>query len=82
MTSPHVYDSGIRDIFCLSNPGSLALESGIQLKECGIPLTIGIQNLSFNEKDWNQVPGIQNPRLGIWNPKTVLDSFTWGDMTG
>ena len=48
-------------------------------------LTIEIQNLSFNEKDWNQVPGIRNPWSGIWNPKTIfsiLDSFPWGDMSG
>ena len=32
--------------FCLWNPESWALESGIQLKESGIPLTIGIQNPS------------------------------------
>ena len=57
----------------------------MQLKESGIPLTIEIQNLSYNDKDWNQVPGIRNPWSGIWNPNTIfsiLDSFPWGDMTG
>ena len=48
---PHVWDSGIRDIFacgirnpakfCKWNPESWVLESGIQLKESGISLTIG-----------------------------------------
>ena len=33
------------------NPESWALESGIQLKESGIPLTIGIQNLSSADKE-------------------------------
>ena len=55
--------------FCLWNPESWAFESGIQLKESGIPLTIGIQNLSSTDKDWNPVPGIRNPRSGIQNPK-------------
>ena len=55
--------------FCLWNPESWAFESGIQLKESGIPLTIGIQNLSSTDKDWNPVPGIRNPRSGIQNPR-------------
>ena len=38
--------------FCLWNPGSWALESGIQLKKSRIPLTmIGIQNPSSSDKD-------------------------------
>ena len=37
--------------FCLWNPGSWALESGIQFKESGILLTIGIQNPSSTDKD-------------------------------
>ena len=35
----------------------------------GVPLTIGIQNPSFSKKDWNQVPGIQNSRRKIQNPR-------------
>ena len=46
------------------------MEFGLQLKESGIPLAIGIQNPSSTEKYWNSVPGIQNPRL---------DSLTWGE---
>ena len=44
-SSPRVRDSSFRNQqnFCLWNPGSWALESGIQLKESGIPLRIGIQ---------------------------------------
>ena len=44
------------------------MESGTQLKESGIPLTIGIMNLSSNS---------------TWNPesKTVLDSLTWQTHT-
>ena len=30
---------------------------------------IGIQNPGFNDKDWNPVPGIRNPRRGIQNPR-------------
>ena len=37
-----------------------ALESGIQLKESGIPLTIGIQNPSCTDKDRNPVPVMWN----------------------
>ena len=52
-------------------PGSgkiLLIESGIQLKESGILLRIGIQNPSSNDKDWNQVPG--NPESTTWNPES------------
>ena len=45
-----------------------SLESRIQLKESGIPLTIAIQNPSSTDKDWNSVPRIHNPRRGIQNP--------------
>ena len=38
------------------------------LVESGIPLWIGIQNLSSTDKQWNPVPGIQNSRRGIQNP--------------
>ena len=47
----------------------LLVESGIQFKESGIPLTIGIQNPSSTNKDWNPVPGIRNPQRGIQNPR-------------
>ena len=40
---------------CLWNPESCIL--GIQLKESGSPLTIGIQNLSSTDKYWNPGPG-------------------------
>ena len=64
--SPNVRDFRIRDIFVsgIRNPGgfefgipeSWALESGIQLKESGIPLMIVVQNPSSKDKDWNPVP--------------------------
>ena len=46
----------------------LLVESGIQLKDTGIGLTI-----SSIDKDWN-------PKSTAWNPesKTVLDFLTWG----
>ena len=55
--------------FCWWNPESWALKSGIQLKECGIPLTIEIHNSSSTDKNWNPVPGIRNPQRGIQNPR-------------
>ena len=55
----------------LWNPKSWPSESRIQLKESGISLTIGIQNPSSPDKEWNSVPG-------IWNPQCVKPSkSTW-----
>ena len=61
---------GIRDIeyILLVDPESWALKSGIQIKESGLSLTIGIQNPNSTDKDWNPVPGIWNTRRGIQNP--------------
>jgi len=56
------------------NPGSWALECGIQLKESGILLMIGVRNPSSIDKDWKPIPGIQNPEA-----KTVLDSLSWSE---
>ena len=77
--SPHVMESGIRDVFACGirdpgysqfwNPQSWTLDSRMQYKESGIPLMIGIRNPGFNDKDWNPVPGIRNPRRGIQNPR-------------
>ena len=44
----------------------LLMESGIQFKESGIHLTIGIQDPT--DKHWNRVPGIRNTAQGILNP--------------
>ena len=57
-------DSGIWEIL-----ESWVLESGIQLKDSGILLTIGIQNPSSTDKYWNPVRGIRNPLRGIQNPR-------------
>ena len=69
--SPHVRESGYRSPgkFCRWNQESWALESGIQVKESGLPLTTGIQNRSSNDQDRNLVPGIRNRRRGIQNPR-------------
>ena len=40
------------------NLESWVLECGVQLKESGIPLMIGIQNPSYNDKYRNPVPAI------------------------
>ena len=50
---------------CWWNLESWALEYGIQLKESGIPLTIGIRNGNSSDKE----SGIQSPRRGIQNPR-------------
>ena len=55
--------------FCLWNPRSWVVESGIQFKESVIPLTIGIQNSGSTDKNWDPVPGIQNPQRGVQNPR-------------
>ena len=47
--------------FCLWNPESWVLESGIQIKESGIPITIGIQNSTVLQKN----TGIQYLESGI-----------------
>ena len=60
----------------------LLVESGIQLKESGIRLTIGIRNPSTTDKDWNPVPGNRNPRRGIqnsrmsWIPSHGVEDFS------
>ena len=73
-------DSEIREIFAfgfqnpqkfrLSNPESLALESGIQLKESGIPLTTKFRWQRLESSTWD-------PESTAWNPqsKNVLDSL-------
>ena len=65
-------DSSIREIFAcrIGNPGRFCLprilgcrlESWIQLKESGIPPTMGVQNPSSADKYWNPVPGIRTPQ--------------------
>ena len=88
VASPNVRESGkmfaceIRNPgkFGLWNPESWALEYDIQLMESGIPVTIVIQIPSSTDKEWNTVPGIQNPRSGIHKSKPVLDTLTTGEL--
>ena len=72
VTLPLIPASPLRNLsnFCLWNPESCALESGIQIKEYGMPLMIWIQNPNSSCK-------LRNP---VRNPEsnTVLDSLTWG----
>lgn len=49
----HVRESGFQNPGNPWNQESWFVESRIQLKESGIPLTIGFQNLSSSDKDWN-----------------------------
>ena len=56
------------------NPESLTLESGIQLNESGIPLTITIQNPSTTDKESgirNPAPRLRIPRLSCQIPLHV-----------
>ena len=59
----------IRGKYCLWYLESWALDSGIKLKESGIPPEIGIWNPSYTDKDWNPVPGIPNPWHTMQNPR-------------
>ena len=45
------------------------LESAMKCMESGIPLTIAIQNPSYNKNKWNPVSGIRNPRREIHVPR-------------
>ena len=74
----------------LRNPGgfwlwpyeeSLALESGIQLKEFGIPLTTRIRSPSSIHKVRNPVPGILNPPREIRNPTLHLSRIKITECT-
>ena len=61
------------------------MESGMQLKESGIPLTIVIQNPSSTDKYWNPVPRIRNPQCEIrntrlsWIPLHEANGFSQSD---
>ena len=57
----------------------LALESGLRLKESGIPLTTGIQNPSST--DIKLEASSWNPESLAWSSKskTVLYSLIWGE---
>ena len=59
--------------FLLSKPESWALE----LKESGISLTIGIQNSSSTNREWNPVPEIRNPRCGTQTPRLFWLPLHW-----
>ena len=72
--STHVRESGFwneRKILLVeSGIGEfLLVESWIQVKESGIPLTIGIRYPSSTDKVRNPVPKIRNPRRRIQNPR-------------
>ena len=89
--SPLVREFGFRNVgkgfACgIHNPGKFVLvgsrilgfEFRNQLKESGIPLTIGIWNPSSTDKYWNC--RTQTPESTAWNPEStsVLD-ITWGE---
>ena len=59
----HVRESRTGENFCLWNPESWALESGIQLKESRIPLN------DWNPQRLESSTVFRNPRRGIQNPR-------------
>ena len=61
----------------LWKPQSWVFGTGIQFKESELPLTTGIQNPNFtNKESWiHAVPGIRNPQRGIDNFK--LYGINW-----
>ena len=71
----HARQSGFRNLInvCLWNPESWVLESGIQLKESGIPLTIGIRNPSSTEKE----SGIQFLESGIHRVESRISRLSF-----
>ena len=48
----------------------MALETGIHLKEPGIPLVIGIRNLSSANK--NPESSTRDPKSTVWNPESKI----------
>ena len=70
-------ESGIQKCFLVNLESWLSVESGIQLKESGIPLTIGIRNASSTDKNPESSPW--SPESVAWNrqSKTFLDSLIW-----
>ena len=57
--------------FCLWNPGSWALESGMQLKE------FGLQRMPSSSSAWN-------PESPAWNPELIqhyMYSLTWNERS-
>ena len=57
--NPRPPDLDDSPVFCLWNPESLALESGIQLKGSGIPQTSGIRNPQSRIQDCLGFPNIE-----------------------
>ena len=76
--SPHVGESGFRKLgnFFLWNRESQVLESGVQLKQSRIPLTVRIQAASSADKE----SVIWYLESGIHGVEIVLDSFTWSKL--
>ena len=64
--SPHIRESGFRNR--LESRKFLLVESGIHLKESGIPLMIEIRNLSSTDK----LSGIQNLKSGIYCVESII----------
>ena len=82
IVSPHVMDSGIRQIFTFGIRNPLKFCPRNRNPWFGIPLKMGIRNPSSTDIDLASLPGMRKESLA-WNPesKTVLGSLTWDDWS-
>ena len=82
IVSPHVMNSGIRQIFAFGIRNPLKFFPRNRNLGFGIPLKMGIRNPSSTDIDLESLPGIRKESLA-WNPesKTVLGSLTWDDWS-
>ena len=82
IVSPHVMNSGIRQIFAFGIRNPLKFCPRNRNLGFGIPLKMEIRNPSSTDIDLESLPGIRKEFLA-WNPesKTVLGSFTWDDWS-
>ena len=78
VASPRVMECRYRNAknFYLWNRESWALESGMCLKESGIPPTFGIRNPSPTDKNlessiWNPESTAWNRKFTAWNPEST-----------
>ena len=70
-------ESGIQKCFLVNLESWLSVVSGIQLKESGIPVTIGIRNPSSTDKNRESSPWSQESVAWNRQSKTVLDFLIW-----
>ena len=72
--TPCRWKYGLRKLgnFCLLNSESCALESGIQLKDCGIPIRLG-SGIQVALSCRNLESRIWKPEYTVWNPESKTE---------